>query len=246
MRTRPHAAPATFLLVSIVAFAAMVPRVAAQEVERNGATTRPAAANGVDVTKEPLQEFVLEVDGKRTEVTAERSFQIDVAGKSVDARLTPKPDRPFTTGDLSFRYPSDFAFEYDPSEDVPSWEFDGTDTVITVLRYDPESKPDELVDSVVEAMTDTFNRRSAKTKPTSLRLDGRNVDGKRLTSRLADTRLQHDVYGFTVGGHPYVLIIQDTLSEGGKPSAETVEAVELLKKTFRFDSNPSTAPAAAR
>ena len=167
MRTRPHAAPATFLLVSIAAFAAMVPRVAAQEVERNGATTRPAAANGVDVTKEPPQEFVLEVDGKRTEVTAERSFQIDVAGKSVDARLTPKPDRPFTTGDLSFRYPSDFAFEYDPSEDVPSWEFDGTE-------YTPERRAPDSPSASIQAVNccvlvnEASSRRSLRRSPLAM------------------------------------------------------------------------------
>lgn len=230
------------ILLAILCAAAMPTSTPAAQPE---ATTQPAGARDNDFADEPPQELVLEIGPQRIEVTAEQPFKVKVNGKTVSGRVTPKPDRLFRTAEISFRYPTDFAFAYDPTGEAPSWEFDGSTAVITVLRYDPSEKPAELVEAIAEGMIEDSEDPRARSRPVSVRWDGRAIRGKRVTSALLESTFRHDLYGFAAGNHTYVVMIQDSLSENGSPSEECTAAVELLTKTVKIAPKRSTAPATA-
>ena len=46
--------------------------------------------------------------------------------------------------------------------------------------------------------------------------------------------MRQDLYAFKAGARTYLLMIQDSLTDDGKPTPETQEVIKLLGKTLRI------------
>ena len=204
---------------------------------RPPAATQPAAP--FDETREPPLELDVEIAGQRLTVRAGEEFAIPVnktGGASSRGRITPRPTRLFRTGELSFRYPSGHTFEYELDEEPPVttiWTFDGNDNVIILTRFHEAIDEGELIKGSVQGALEQYDPKDTTVVDASIKLAGREVKGKRITTKIGDYQVVQEMFVIVAtGDRPYVLTIQDMPDEDGKQTAETRAAVELLKQSF--------------
>ena len=193
--------------------------------------TRPAA----DPTREPPAEFVLETPGGPVEVVAGRPFDLTVAGQTVRATLRPADTKKLDVGDLSFRYPTNMAFEYEAGDAPALWWFlDGNDALIMLQKLGPDADEKAAVKATADASEAMFEGRVKRKPAAPLRLGDARVAGTRLEIEAAKgvTSLQ-DIYGIRANGVAYVLMLQDSPDDPADMTADMRRVRQLLADTWK-------------
>lgn len=180
-------------------------------------------------------EFILEIDGQAIPMTTENPVKLTIAGKEVVARLVQKPDRLFKTPGLSFRIPSQHAYEFDDSAPgIKQWTFDGNDNVVIVTGSDVGIEGGELIKSTVDGIVSKFGRKNSKQDKSELTLGGKKYPSVRLRITLAGQSLQYQIASVASGKFTFLIMVQDSLNDDGSESDETKSVLQLLDKTLKL------------
>ena len=127
----------------------------------------------------PPLTFVLEVAGTPIPVELDKAFEVNVNGKKVSMKLTAEPFRVFRAAGIHFKYPRDLAFSVETDSPVVTiWGLDGTDNVITIMKY-PQGDKQSILAETVKEIVQLFGAVNVKQSDVELKLQAR-----RLKSRL--------------------------------------------------------------
>ncbi len=186
---------------------------------------------GPEEGREPPQLLVLQVEGREIAVQLDKPFAAVIGGNEVKMMLTARPHRLFEAGGVRFKYPRRFTFEYEKDEDVTTWVFEGPSTTLMLMRFEKEDPK-----ALLKRMADEFGQIGPNTKrsDTKLAVGERVFAGRRLDLRVAGVQLRQDLFAFDAGGATYLLMVQDSLTDDGKQTAETRAVLELLGKTLEL------------
>ena len=88
----------------------------------------------------------------------------------------------------------------------------------------------EFADAISESFQD------AKQAPAKLTLGGRELTGLRITGSIVGQRAVQEVYGFNAGDASYLLALQDLPDDPDAASPDGRKALEMLKRSFRFEA----------
>ena len=180
-------------------------------------------------------EFILEIDGQGIPMATGTPVKLTIAGKEVVARLVQKPDRLFKTPGLSFRIPSQHAYEFDDSSPgMKQWTFDGNDNVVIVTGTDVGIEAGELIKSTVDGIVSKFGRKNSKQEKSELTLGGKKYPSVRLRITLAGQRLQYQIASLASGKFTFLIMVQDSLNDDGSESDEAKSVLQLLDKTLKL------------
>lgn len=189
------------------------------------------AAPKLDLT-EPAQELTVDIDGQSADCRIGEPTTIKVNGREIRVVVNPKPTRLLVTPEFSLRYPTSYAFEAETSPTLTSWSLDGSNGVLTVNRIPLGADPRAIVSATADALLQRFGER-AKQEPVKLTFLGREQEGVRITARIADARITQDIYGFSLGGATYTIVVQDSLKDDGSGTEEVKQLRQLLTDTMR-------------
>jgi hypothetical protein len=151
--------------------------------------------------------------------------------------LTPRPHRVFRREGVSFSYPRSFTFETALEDtDSRSWKLSGNDFRIMLFVLADRLTPRAFAENLV----DVFGRGNCELADAApLGFGDAELSGTSLNILMAGTRIVQDVYGMPARG-PWtrLLVLQDSLDEAGRRSAEGRAALGLLTQSSRFVSPP--------
>src|SRR5688572_8619021 len=87
--------------------------------------------------EEPALSYTLRLDKETVRLTPGTAVEIKGRFDNPKATLVPDTERLFTYGQITFKYPANFAFEADfDTEGVKLWTLDGNSFVIMVHQYE--------------------------------------------------------------------------------------------------------------
>ena len=145
--------------------------------------------------------------------------------------LTADDYRVFPYAGISFRYPSDFAFEADlEDKNLRRWSLDGKNCVIMVQEYGVKIELDDLVD----ALAKRFGEANTVRSEISLTLGGQRLQGTRIKAKLAGSTIVQDVLSIPTTKGAKVLLLQDSPNDDGTPSDERRLLEKRLVESFTF------------
>jgi len=184
----------------------------------------------VDDRQEPPLKYVLEINGKEHQLFVGKAVTIRGEFKDPTVLLKAASTRTFAYGDLTFRYPASFTWEAEieaPNE--KTWTLSGNDFKILYFVL-----PAPLtVDDYAAAMVGQIGNNKSRIHASERELGDRKYKGKRLAVDLAGTQLTMEIYAFPAKEGARLLVLQDSLGDDGKTSAEGARALKLLSETFR-------------
>jgi hypothetical protein len=185
--------------------------------------------------QEPPQIFYLEFDGKKVPVELNKPLGTEVLGGSKSFTLRVEPYRVFRHAGLSFQYPREYTFENDhATPGVSIWTLSGPDCLIMIQRYEGSGDPELVRQALVNELAKKYKDGKKRQVETTWKLKDRTLKGVRLEVELAGIRLHQDVYSFRAGQGSVLLLIQDSLQDDGKASAERVRTEKMLSETLRL------------
>jgi hypothetical protein len=194
------------------------------------------AGDGPNPDQEPPQIFYLEVDGKKVPIELDKPFPTESLKGSKSVILRVEPFRVFRYGGLTFQYPREYNFEADHSTPgLGLWTLSGNDCVIMVQRFEGNADPEEMRRLVVDQLAAKYEGAKKKQGETTLKLKDTILKGIRLEVEFAESTFHQDSYALPAGKNDsVVLMIQDSVQDDGKPSADRVRAEKLLSETLRL------------
>lgn len=184
--------------------------------------------------KEPIQTFILKIDGAAHEVPINSNQDIIVAGKRHKVRIEISPTREFNKAGLRFDFDAKRHFSYEAlSPVVDHWSLDGNNSVIIIQNYKVKVENSDIIDSFKEQ----YRKMKAKTKWAKMKLnfDGKSIKGERLMINMGDIKLEQQIFFFNKKGETRVLILQDAPEEGGKNTPEFVNMRKLIQRSLTVD-----------
>ena len=178
---------------------------------------------------EPALSYTLRLDKETVRLTPGKAVEIKGHFDNPTATLVPDTERLFTYGQVTFKYPSNFAFEADfDTEGVKLWTLDGNSFVIMVHQYESvEMTPKGFADQLkglygsgtrIENRAYTFN--------------GQKYSGIRVHVNIASQKLIQDVLALPAKKGSRLLILQDD-PPTEKQSDESKTVLKLLDETLK-------------
>ena len=179
--------------------------------------------------------FSLDVEGRSVEVELDTPVELDLGEGKVEVTLRVRPYRVFDFAGVRFHYPRHLGFEADLSSPPTSiWTLDGNNVVIMVQRYEGLDDSDLILETLIESMIEQYGAENVDRKESSMRLGDERLDGTSMRVTVAGTRIDQSLYAFPSGGSSIALMLQDSLTDDDKPTAEAQDAFEMMRETFEF------------
>lgn len=186
-------------------------------------------AHAVDIGKaaEPEQNAVLTIDGNKYPVVVGRESQIVIGGKQRNVHLEISPLKKFDKVGISFQYIGQRHFSYEKlSEQVDHWSLDG----IMVQRYAVAVTRKDILNEFQKQFR--AMKADIKTSAISMNYKGGKLNGDRLDIALGNIKLTQDIFLIPDRGSSRTFILQDTLNDKGKNSAEYLQTKKLLESSL--------------
>ena len=179
--------------------------------------------------EEPPLSYTLRLDKETVRLTPGKPVEIKGRFDNPTATLVPDTERLFTYGQVTFKYPANFAFEADfDTEGLKSWTLDGSGFVIMLYQYESlEMTPRALADQLkglYGSGTRTENR--------SYTFNGQKYSGVRVHVTSASQKLIQDILALPAKKGSRLLILQDD-PPSEKQSDESKTVLKLLDQTFK-------------
>lgn len=182
----------------------------------------------IDETIEPPRDYILSIDGDSFVVRPGVELKIERDFKQPTVRLDVGPVRHFSYGGLMFDYPAAFVWEADAYDAaMKTWTLDGADISMMIFRTTFDFGADEFADSL-EVEFDEIEREEITRKIGAFELMGTQV-----TTEIAGSVLIYEVLEAPVELGGALLVIMDS-TDGGGHTSEYLQAIALLKKSFRL------------
>lgn len=191
-----------------------------------------------DPAAEPPQTYTLTVGDQTLAVQPGTPARATVNGQPVPITLLVSPNRVFDKDGITFAYPSQLAWEYDPSTTgLRSYTLDGNTAVVMVQVFDLKVEPGALHQQMLSGVQTEFaamrGEVQAPVKSTLQTADG-PLSGDRVRVSLGQHMLQIEIYTFTSGGRAVAFMLQDSVDDRGRGSAEMAQVHQLLADTLRI------------
>jgi hypothetical protein len=188
-----------------------------------------ASASAIALAAEPPAHLQVKIGDARAVIETGKLAEISVDGKRVKVLIEELPTRHFNDAGIRFEYPRHFSWE----EEDGLWTLDGNSTSVIVARGDDADPvtPEAMLDSIVEEL-----RLKSSTERSSVVLDTRrgSVEGLATTVRIATSNIRYEAYVLEQGKAQIGLILQDTLDDARKPSAEFIDMRKRLVESLEF------------
>jgi hypothetical protein len=190
----------------------------------------PAALVLASDDQEPPLGYTLRLDNQSVRLVAGKEAQIKGHFENPTATLIPDKERLFTYGQVTFKYPSSFAFEADfDTKGVKTWTLDGNDVIITVHKW-------ESVETTPKALFEELNKiygGKAKAENKTYIFNRQKYSGVRVQVTLVKQKIIQDIFALPAKKGSRILILQDSSAEEG-PSDESKAVLKLLDETLKL------------
>lgn len=189
----------------------------------------PGLVAAVAMAAEPPARLQVKIGDARTVVETGKAAEIMLDGKRVRLLIEELPTRRFDEAGVRFDYPRHFPWE----EDGDSWTLDGNSAVviITLGEAGQVATPTELLDGIEEAFK---TKRRAKREPVMLETRQGRIEGLAAIVKLASSSIRNEAYVLERSRGPVILLLQDSLDDAGKPTAEFIDMRKRLVDTLEY------------
>ena len=181
---------------------------------------------------EPPLLLDLEVNGVTVPVRLDEPFEVKVGGKTVDMTLKARDHKVFERDGVRFHFPATHAWEVEAQEGFSIYTMDGSSNVLMFMSYEVNADPNTLLDQMKGFIIGQYGAQNVTQKPTSIELGGRTYSGTSLQVKVVGENLRQDLFGIQGPETVVVLVIQDSPDESFGWSPETVQAIEMLERTW--------------
>lgn len=202
------------------------------------------------VTNEPPLVLFLEAGGRTFPVSVDQPLPAEALQAGAPPVLRLAPHREFRVLGLSFRYPREFAFEFESGEDgFVTWTFTGRDAAIILNWFPGEPHHRSLRKRMVKEFEETVKEEDEEARPkrSSVRLEipGGRLDGDRIAFDSFGVRMDQACFSFRGGDGSFVLTLQDSEDGDGLPSAERGRLERWLRESLTLPpvQEPTRRPA---
>ncbi|MFY9344350.1 MAG: hypothetical protein WAT39_17795 [Planctomycetota bacterium] len=183
-------------------------------------------------SKEPPLQLTVEVDGAPHTATDGQDLTFTIAGKPVKVKVTVAPTRRFRAAGVEFDFPRDMGFAHDADANLETWTLDGDDVTVMLYRF-PTGEAAEMTQSTLVGMIESLDAKAKEPEPCTLALGGKEHAGLRSRVTIGEAAtLDTIAVGIARGEGCLLLMVQDSLDDDGKRSAQCAAVLELLAKTF--------------
>lgn len=191
-----------------------------------------AAWSPVDENTEPPSLYTITLGDTDVPVLLDRPVDVEVNGAKTRLLLRVKPYRVLDLDGVRFRYPRAMQFKVQTiTSSFKMWTLSGNDAVVIVQRG-TDADVDEARETVIEEMVARWGTNLQSRDDASMTLAGRKATGERLRITIADQTIEQSVYALDVGSAAFVLILQDSLDDQGKPSEDARRTFGMLRDSF--------------
>jgi hypothetical protein len=179
--------------------------------------------------EEPALGYTLRLDGEVVRLVPGKAVRIKGHFADPKATLVPDTERLFTYGQVTFKYPANFAFEADfDTEGIKMWTLDGNNFVIMVQQYETvEMTPKAFAEQLKELYGP-----KTKIESRSYTFNSHQYSGTRVHFTVAKQTLIQDILALPTKKGTRLLILQDNPPEEGL-SAESKSVLKLLNESLK-------------
>jgi len=179
---------------------------------------------------EPSLVYTLQIDDQKIRVVPGQEIEIMGAFENPKVTLVPDKARLFTYSGITFKYPSQFAFEADfETAGVKMWSLDGNDCVIMVQQYEALQMTPQTFSEILKESYGPETKLENK----SYRFNGQQYSGVRVRVSLAGTALIQDVIALPTKKGSRLLVLQDLPPEEKVSQDESKFVLKLLDETLK-------------
>ena len=151
--------------------------------------------------------------------------------------LLVSPNRSFDKDGVSFAYPAQLAWEYDASTaGMRGYTLDGNTAVVMVQVFtqldDVAALRQEMLSGVQSEFAAMRGQVDAPVRASLRTADG-TLPGDRILVALGQHKIALEIYTFVSGGRAVAFMLQDSVDDQGRGSAEMARVKELLGDTLR-------------
>lgn len=191
-----------------------------------------AAWAPVDENNEPPSHYTITLGDTDVPVLLDRPVDVEVNGAKTRLLLRVKPYRVLDLNGVRFRYPRAMQFKVQTiTSSFKMWTLSGNDAVVIVQRG-TDVDVDEARETVIEEMVARWGTNLQSREDASITLAGRKATGERFRISIADQTIEQSVYALDVGSAAFVLILQDSIDDQGKPSEDARRTFRMLRESF--------------
>ena len=184
---------------------------------------------------EPQQVFVLAGNGKECELRIGEPVSLPKEFENQKVTLRVRPTRLFDYQGLRFRYPQNFSWYYEASESGAEFvTLSGRTTVLQLSFYNDRVTAASLLESTTRAIADKAGPKSVTKVAVLIGNANRLIEGKRVEVTVAGQTSTQDVFALRLGDMAVTLVVQDTLTEKGKPDPETEALLKILSDSLEW------------
>jgi len=184
---------------------------------------------------EPQQVFVLAGNGKECELRIGEPVVLPKEFENQKVTLRVRPTRLLDYQGLRLRYPQNFSWYYEASESGAEFvTLSGRTTVLQLSFYNDRATAASLLESTTRAIADKLGPKSVTKVAVLIGNANRVLEGKRVEVTVAGQTSTQDVFALRLGDMAVTLVVQDTLTEKGKPDPETEALLKILSDSLEW------------
>lgn len=180
----------------------------------------------------PVSNFILKVNDKEYLVRENEELKLDSTLNGPVISVKKANYMSFDNGSLSFKYPSNFSFEFEEDYAYKNWSLDGNSFLVMIFELNVKADLNDLV----SGMVDEFGKRNCKVEKTEMKVGDRVLKGKRINVTLIGQKLTVDFLEIVSEDFKSrFLAFQDTLDENGNPTEESRGAIRMIDQSIKYE-----------
>ena len=180
---------------------------------------------------EPPAIYSLELNEQKRQVRDGESLEFKGEFKDPKVKVMVEPYKEFQYGGIYLKYPQNFSFEADLSdENVKMWNLSGTNGILMIQKYSLEMDHKTMASLLVPR----YGEENASVEPCQIVIDGKEVPGSRVVASFGGNSISQEVYSFKLDQGSLLLILQDNIDPKGKQTVEGLALKDSIGKTFKI------------
>lgn len=180
---------------------------------------------------EPPAAYVLEINGKSTDVKLGQPFQVKAGSGQLKMKLTMKPNRVFDKAGVKFEYPANYSFSADLDPEDTNWTIDHAHGGLQLHKF-PRTWEALVLSTFVQEFEKEHSGKAAKCAA-ALRLGNRQLKGQRLLYARDDEK--YEFFAFSNAQTTFLLFFYDVSAVGGKDSSSLRQLKQVLSSSIKFN-----------
>ena len=184
---------------------------------------------------EPQQIFVLAGNGKECELRIGEPVALPKEFEGQKVTLRVRPARLFEYQGLRFRYPQTFSWYYESKESGSELvTLSGRTTVLQLTFASDKTAAAALVESTARALAEKLGPKAIVRTCVLIGSANRILEGKQVEMTVAGQTSTQSVFAARLGDLAAVLVVQDTLTDAGKPDPETEALLQMFSDSLEW------------